>query len=914
MTFDPDDDAVEATIQFSVRDGQGNEIAGVINVTLEGFVNRPPVGIDSTIDMEAGIDQPLDLNAFFSDEDNDALTYQIVTAPEAPITIAGDPGGGRIELVVDQLADATTTTLVAEANDGEDTALATLTINVAPTSIDPPTAQPDELTTNQRQAVTINVTDNDIDVLGQGLTVVDAFAPIEGGSVSHSADSITYDPGPDFFGTTTIRYVIQDARNRDDGQAEGLVTANVIGFPSAPQQVVAEATGPTNVTVTWRTPADNGAPITSYDVIVIENGSVSTTVTTGSAEPQVVFDTLTPGATYEFEIVATNIAGNGEPSARSNAAIPDQVPDAPATPGVEFETVGSGELRVTWIEPDAPGTEIETYQVQGNCAGQSAINQETADTSLVVSGLTNAERCTFRVAAVNQAVRLGEPALFSPDSAPECPVAQPGQPQPPTVTRGNALAEVAWAPPENPDCEALAGYEIQRYLAGGAADGGPEEAAFGQSGLTSAPLVNGTEYQFTIRARNRRGWGETSALSAIVKPCTTPGPTPALTLTPEDLFAIVARTGEAPDNGCLIERYEVEVSGVGVSAFPADGRITGLVNGTEYSVRAQAFNEEGPGDWSPAATVTPRGRPFPGTITSTDDGQDADGVPLLGWRIEFTSADFNGDAVTSTAMTGSVQAFASGGATGTGQCVNAQGNQCLSAAPSTATTATESCKQSAQSVGVSATGTNEAGTSDPTSLDVDLEGCPDSSSSLTVTGVDTIGGTFSLGWSPPPSSTEVWLQLNGGPADTWDGPHNAGAATLPTPANNGDTLVTMWACNPYGCKASNSQTVSVPLVSDFREIPCWATRAEYDIGDNAYFLGTIHGFAPNEGVSLSWPQEHPGGATGSSSGADSNGVVSLLWECVVEGAFNPPRHITTVTATGSSGKTGRFDVVHLPPG
>ena len=155
--------------------------------------------------------------------------------------------------------------------------------------------------------------------------------------------------------------------------------------PSPPQNVTASA-GPIGgaVNLTWLRPADTGGtifgpdnraiftPITSYTITATDTttGAMPTkTVLCGAlgldcgASISTVMTGLTPGHTFTFTIVATNVMGDSDPSATSLAfTLPGQ-PSAPQNV-VATTVAGTTSATVTWSPPASNGgSPIVAYQV-----------------------------------------------------------------------------------------------------------------------------------------------------------------------------------------------------------------------------------------------------------------------------------------------------------------------------------------------------------------------------------------------------------------------------------------------------------------------------------------------------------------------------------------------------------------------
>ena len=88
-------------------------------------------------------------------------------------------------------------------------------------------------------------------------------------------------------------------------------------------------------------------------------------------------------------------------------------------------------------------------------------------------------------------------------------------PRPPPVgERGDKTITVSWGAPGNGG-DPIIEYQVQ-ILSTGATN------TTTSNSIRWANLPNGQPQQFTVRARNRAGWGATSAASAPVVPCGVP--------------------------------------------------------------------------------------------------------------------------------------------------------------------------------------------------------------------------------------------------------------------------------------------------------------------------------------------------------------------------------------------------------
>lgn len=165
-------------------------------------------------------------------------------------------------------------------------------------------------------------------------------------------------------------------------------------------------------------------------------------------------------------------------------------------------------------------------------------------------------------------------------------------------------------------------------------------------------LTNGTEYTFTVAARNDVGLSAASAASAPITPDSLPTAPAAPTGVPGDRELVLSWT--APDNeGTPISSYTIEVSPAigGKARFEVTGKsttLTGLTNGTAYTARIRANNaakrvaDDG---WSPmSALIVPAGVPGAPVVAAVRDGDrriqvswldgaDPNGAPITGYVV-----------------------------------------------------------------------------------------------------------------------------------------------------------------------------------------------------------------------------------------------------------------------------------------
>ena len=161
-------------------------------------------------------------------------------------------------------------------------------------------------------------------------------------------------------------------------------------------------------------------------------------------------------------------------------------------------------------------------------------------------------------------------------------------------------------------------------------------------------LANGTEYAIKLRAINSGGSG-TASSAVTATPLAAPGAPAGLAATAGDRSISIAFAAGA-DNGAAIANYaySLDDGATWTTRSPASTAspiaITGLANGTAYSVRLRAINSVGSGAASDAVSVTPVAAPdAPTGLVATAFATDAE------IRIAFSAGADNGWPITNYA-------------------------------------------------------------------------------------------------------------------------------------------------------------------------------------------------------------------------------------------------------------------------
>ncbi|WP_253838880.1 fibronectin type III domain-containing protein, partial [Promicromonospora thailandica] len=422
----------------------------------------------------------------------------------------------------------------------------------------------------------------------------------------------------------------------------------VLGRPEAPRAPRVEEVRSETVVLSWDQPNNNGADITGYTLRTNtgqEHACATTTCT---------FDGLKNNVKYTFTVVATNEVGDSEPSPRSREARPDEKPDKPEPPTLDFD---DSALIVSWTNRSyTDRSPIECVNLEISPAPTDGVTQKTCQTGgrITWTGLENGTAYTVSVQAKNKAP---DPSDWSDPSAPEVPAAPPAAPAAPTATRVNTAAggqiTVDWTAPANN------GDAIDKYWLGVYTNGELVKAIdTTATEQTVQDLSTGSSYTFRVRATNKAGHGPASPFSQPVVPHGTP-------VTPGTPRAALGSTtsGQADVSWNRITefrgtgpRYEVRANGGGTpqnAGNNASYTYKPLTNGTSYTFQVRACNAYVCSDWSgPSNAVVPYGPPPPPTINATGGG----GQVTFTWNAQGTNG-----LDTTVSVTGSVRSTARSG-------------------------------------------------------------------------------------------------------------------------------------------------------------------------------------------------------------------------------------------------------------
>jgi hypothetical protein len=272
-------------------------------------------------------------------------------------------------------------------------------------------------------------------------------------------------------------------------------------------------------------------------------------------------------------------------------------PPQPANaPTALVATAGDSQVSIAFAAPSTDGGATigdYEYELDGSGAWEEA---STTSTPVVITGLTNGTSYSIKLRAVNSVGDGAESAAVTstPAATSDAPTGLDAG------LVGDGIVWVAFQAPTDTGGVAITDYEYELD------DNGTwTSASTASSPVMITGLTNGTSYSIKLRAVNSEGEGAESA-AVTSTPATTPDAPTALVATPGDAQVSVAFQVPSSDGGAAITDYEYQLDGgtwTSASTTSSPVVITGLTNGTSYSIKLRAVNSELHGAESVAVSV-----------------------------------------------------------------------------------------------------------------------------------------------------------------------------------------------------------------------------------------------------------------------------------------------------------------------
>ena len=436
-----------------------------------------------------------------------------------------------------------------------------------------------------------------------------------------------------------------------DWSSDPYVTLRLrLGVPGQPTNLAAEASGTTQIDLTWDAPGSGGSAITGYRIEVSENGGTDwddLVADTGNADTSYSHTGLSPGDTRHYRVSAINAGGRSEASGTADATTIDpptlSSAEVPAILGgsavnlhfsenlhglptavpasieaaftltadgveVEFSDIRSSNKILQFLGVTIYQGQTVVVSYDKSVAGTDAIADSDGDE---VASFTTGEDGVPAVVN-NSTVTPSSASVLAPSNL--------------TATAGDAQVMLAWDAPASDSGVTRHEY---RFKTDGSfsdwmpiANSAPGEA--NEASFTVTGLENGTAHTFHLRTANA-DTNSVAVAAMAVTPTVPPGPA-----APTNFMAVagelqVALTWDAPASGSGVTRHEYQYKTRGEylddwkqiadsapgEANEASFTVTGLTGGTAHTFELRAVSAAGnsaaveKGPVTPSATLTP---------------------------------------------------------------------------------------------------------------------------------------------------------------------------------------------------------------------------------------------------------------------------------------------------------------------
>ena len=401
------------------------------------------------------------------------------------------------------------------------------------------------------------------------------------------------------------------------------------GTPSTTpgKPVVTIAQGNTELTVSW-TIDTGGSAITAY-TLQYKESSVSgwaaadvTEVNPANDQTSYKIENLTNGTAYTVRVQATNANGTGDWSDEATGA-----PVAgPSVTDVDTEDVAktTAKVVVTIANPQSTSQTVHMrYKKTADANWSPARTLSTMGTEVKfpLTGLSGGTEYQAQ-ASLDGTFAMGVVSYTFTT------LNEPGAPENFDITEKDKELFAGWDAPTDDGGTAITGYTVQ-WKSGSQGFNASRQNLEGSLATSStiSSLQNGTEYTVRVRATNSVGNGAWS-VEEQGTPSTTPGK-PVVTIAQGNTELTVSWMVD--DGGSAITGHTLQyklasvagwagadVTEVDKAADQTSHTITGLTNGTSYTVRVKATNANGTGAWSDEATVAPVAGPSVTDVETED--------------------------------------------------------------------------------------------------------------------------------------------------------------------------------------------------------------------------------------------------------------------------------------------------------
>lgn len=396
------------------------------------------------------------------------------------------------------------------------------------------------------------------------------------------------------------------------------------------------------LTATWTKAANEGSPITAYEIQISPPPASGPQTQVLGAVTSYTWTGLTNGTSYRVKVRAINAAatGPGDWSADSNSEVPAKVPDQPVITSVSRVNDPLGELiEVRWTTPKDNGAKISAYKLEAIKEGTTTPAKTLPSLSgTAVSQVVDVDdvraKYAFRLTATNKAGDSIPSGLSVPVQAEREPavIGAINVNDRTGIIGLNGRLDISFQRPDDGGLP-LSRYEVR---VNGAARSFTSDLANPNPTLSVTSLANGTPYRFEIRACNPTFCQR--AYSAQTAERTPYGPvgTPPVSAGKPNFDQVSFNWGPPAANGQVITGMEISINGGGWQGVAVNGgTVVGNGRNQDYSIRVRAVDAAGQRTPDGAhGTASARTNPPPSIVASIGGG-------LTAWRGTCRPGDSN---------------------------------------------------------------------------------------------------------------------------------------------------------------------------------------------------------------------------------------------------------------------------------
>ena len=639
---------------YDVTDGRGGTARGVLTVHVSPDAEtKAPVAEDDLVSTaDIGSRTSVEVDVLVNDYDPDGSTKDLTVATQDPGASVTNGTSVTVQLTdVRQVVLYSITDLDGHVGQGAivvpplDSGIPYLDLTKIPLRV----KAGDLLDVNLRELVIVRAGHS------PRLTFADTVRVGAGADTTDPVrDDVTlqYRSVPEFSGASSITFEVTDGANAEDPQGRrAILSVPIIVEPSTSHQPVftpsevSAAAGETRTVDLKQMVTDpdegdmdrlrfslgavpagftarlDGSSLTveaAADVAPGTRAPLPVTVTDGSTEPVTGNLTLTATASTRplmtIRAIAVNDGKAGQPSAV----------DLSTAISNPFSDQGKP-VTIPAAESNVPGTRVEINGLRLTITPPQGYHGQLIVTYTALDA-TNAPSRSVK-GTVTVTVR----------DKPDAPTAVTAE------THLSRTATVSWTAGANNGAP-ITDFTVSWSSSDGGSTGSRSCGAVTTCLITT--LSNNHSYVFTVTATNEVGESDPSAASAAIRPDVKPNPpgTPVAEFGDKQVSLSWA-PAEVPDGGSPVRTYTVQVSPGGSTQQVTGTSMvwSGLTNGTAYTFRVQAHNDDpNPSNWSASSVpVVPAGAPFQPAAPQTVKDPVSALAPSA--TVSWTAPNGNGD-------------------------------------------------------------------------------------------------------------------------------------------------------------------------------------------------------------------------------------------------------------------------------